>query len=560
MDKFAVTFLLLLNVLCTEAQVTLSTNFVDTAYREQVLHNVWQVANDISPHYKGSEDGPQIRPDLKMNIIRLSGGVENDGGKDTGYDMVEWSNITNDYVYDFARLLEVIDKADEHSDEIYQLVIDNVPWCFQRGYTFVDLDKENFDGIHFRKFEEIEQYGNALPPGNMQEYGEYVEALMQTLVDKYGMDRVKSWRFRVGSEIESPGHWKGTAKDFVDYLDVSIRAIRKVVPKAHVGIHTREPNYEAISAKGLNYKGGNFVSFHNEILEHCYSNDLRIDSWGLSYYIQFDKAGEFYADDRWYDERVLPLVNHPKWNSNTEINIAEFKATASFRGPDGRAATLRSATSHGEVAHIAMSDLFYKHPELDQIHRWLQYENVKDGVADKALLSLVGNTQYRTVVSGTPDNPSNTIGGIITLDEDSNTYEALIYNYNGESTSYGPPQTVVLSLTTNFPVGTKLQYRSSYYTRSHNKLQSFINEPDFEDSWYVDDITEGQKSGEPERILKPAIYTNLYLPYNGHEEYTPGKWMDITTVQGSDGNTTESEIVIETRLHSFAFRKMKIKP
>ena len=137
----------------------------------------------------------------------------------------------------------------------------------------------------------MEQYGNALPPSDMAEYRQYVEALMQTLVDEYGIQRVRKWRFRVGSEIESPGHWKGTAEDFIDYLDVSMRAIRKIVPNAHVGVHTREPNYRAVSHRGVNYKGEPFVSFHREILNHCANNNLRIDSWGLSYYIQFDKPG-----------------------------------------------------------------------------------------------------------------------------------------------------------------------------------------------------------------------------------------------------------------------------
>ncbi|MGB7396118.1 MAG: hypothetical protein WA913_17180, partial [Pricia sp.] len=555
MKKLFGLFLVFMVYTLAGAQVKVSTNFIDESNRKAPIPNVWQVANDISPSYKGNDDGPQIRPDLKMNIIRLSGGIKSNGLKNTDYDMVEWSEKANDYVYDFTRLLRVIDKADEHSDEIYQLVIDNVPWAFQRGYTFVDLDKNNFDGVHFRKFEEIEQYGNALPPSDMKEYGQYVEALVKTLVDEYGMDRVEKWRFRIGTEIESPGHWKGTAEDFVDYLDVSIRAIRKIVPTAHVGVHTREPDYVAIPVKGLNYKGEQFVSFHNEILEHLHENNLSVDSWGLSYYIQFDKEGEFHTDEDWYDERVAPFVNHPKWNSDTDIYIGEFKATSSFRGPDGRAATLKDVSSRGEVAHIAMSKLFYEHPELNQIHRWLQFKDVKDDVASKELFSMVGHTRYQTTVNGEPEKPSNIVDGIFTLDEETDTYEALIYNYNGESTSYEPAQTVNLSLVTSLPVGTELQYRSSYYTRSHNKLQSFISEPDFQESWYVDNIKEGQKLGEAMRVLKPEIYNNRYVPYDGYDEYQLGDWMNITTEARSDGSDKGSEISLETSLESFSFRK-----
>ena len=543
-----------------KAQVNVTTNFLDGADKRASIYDVWQVANDISPSYEGSQDVAQIRPDMKMNIIRLSGGIKDGKQKNTDYDMVRWSDAANDYVYDFSRLLNVINKADENGDKIYQMVIDNVPWCFQRGYTFVDLDKNHYDGVHFRKFEEVEQYGNALPPYDMAEYGQYVEAFMQTLVDNYGMNRVKNWRFRIGSEIESPGHWKGTAEDFIAYLDVSMRAIRKVVPDAHIGIHTRQPRYSAVSVKGLNYKGEKFVSFSKEILDHCSKNNLLINSWGLSYYVQFDKKGEFYTDEKWYDDFVLPLVSSPKWNKNTEINLEEFKATASFKGPDGTAVTLKSESTHGEVAHIALSNLFYKHPELNQIHRWIQTKNTKDDIANKELLTMVGETRYESTVKGKPDISSNVIDAIFAKDEANSTYKALLYNYNGDSTSYQSKQPVNLSFVTEFPVGTKFQYRNSNYTQRHNKLQSFANEPGFQEDWYVDGINEGQKLGEDKRVLKPEVYNNRYIPYNGYLKYAPTQWMNITTVPRSDGGNKGSEIVVKTDIESFAFRKFEFKP
>ena len=148
--KTACLFFVLLHVFTAQAQVKLSTNFMSQVDKKAPLHDVWQVANDIAPTYEGSRDDAQIRPDLKMNVIRLSGGVGS-GSKDLEYDMVRWSNAANDYVYDFSRLLRVIDKADQHGDEIYQLVIDNVPWAFQRGYTFVDLDKNQLRWCSFPK-------------------------------------------------------------------------------------------------------------------------------------------------------------------------------------------------------------------------------------------------------------------------------------------------------------------------------------------------------------------------------------------------------------------------
>ncbi|MGB5943848.1 MAG: hypothetical protein WBG71_13280 [Leeuwenhoekiella sp.] len=560
MKKYLYNLLLTFSFQAVLGQVTLSTDFSDESMRGERLYDVWQVANDISPSYLGKDDEPQIRADLKMNCIRLSGGIKTGRERNLNYDMVKWNVDRQVYEYDFQRLLRVIDKAHEHGDEIYQLVLDNVPWCFQRGFTFVSLDKNSYDGLHFREFEAVEQYGNALPPDNMDAYGDYIEALITTLVDRYGKEQVKNWRFRIGSEIESPGHWKGSADDFVNYLDISMSAIKNVLPEAHVGIHTREPNYVAVSHKGLNYKGEKFVSFHNKILEHCYNNNIQLDSWGLSYYIQFDQEGRFNTDETWYDEFVSPLVNHPKWNTNTEINLEEFKATASFKGPDSSRVTLKSGTSHGEVAHIALANLFYQHSELNQIHRWLQYKNTIDGIANRELLSMVGKTRYKTKSGGSLINANNQLDAIFAKAEGTNIYEILIYNYNGTSTTYETPEKIDLSFVTRFPPGTKFKYRSSYYSNSHNKLQSFVAEPDFQESWYIEGITKGQKMGEANRVLKKDIYDSLYKSYQGHEEYKFSKWKNVTAKPSPDDSQTGSIITIKTELHSFAFRKFEIVP
>ena len=54
-----------------EAQVTLSTDFTDNAKQNEPLHNIWSVANRISP-----KNGSNIRPGLKMNTVRMIGGIK----------------------------------------------------------------------------------------------------------------------------------------------------------------------------------------------------------------------------------------------------------------------------------------------------------------------------------------------------------------------------------------------------------------------------------------------------------------------------------------------------
>lgn len=91
-------------------------------------------------------------------------------------------------------------------------------------------------------------------------------------------------------------------------------------------------------------------------------------------------------------------------------------------------------------------------------------------------------------------------------------------------------------------------------------MQSFVNEPNFQENWYVEGITEGQKLGEAKRVLKPDIYNRLYQPILVIKSTPTGEWKYITTQANSNESVLGSEIVIQTDLQSFAFRKFEFMP
>jgi len=72
--NFLIKFLFLLLsftlVTITQGQVKLSTDFTSESDKKLPIHNVWNVANRISPR-----NGSNIRPGLKMNIVRMVGGI-----------------------------------------------------------------------------------------------------------------------------------------------------------------------------------------------------------------------------------------------------------------------------------------------------------------------------------------------------------------------------------------------------------------------------------------------------------------------------------------------------
>ncbi|MEN8878555.1 MAG: hypothetical protein ABF311_00190, partial [Polaribacter sp.] len=91
------------------AQVNLSTDFTDETKKNQPLHNIWSIANRISP-----TNGSNIRPGIKMNIVRMIGGIKKTVNgknlKDLDFDTCLYDSINNVYVYKFERLTDRLDK------------------------------------------------------------------------------------------------------------------------------------------------------------------------------------------------------------------------------------------------------------------------------------------------------------------------------------------------------------------------------------------------------------------------------------------------------------------
>ena len=57
-------------IIQTQGQVKLSTDFTSETDKKLPIHDVWNVANRISPR-----NGSNIRTGLKMNIVRMIGGI-----------------------------------------------------------------------------------------------------------------------------------------------------------------------------------------------------------------------------------------------------------------------------------------------------------------------------------------------------------------------------------------------------------------------------------------------------------------------------------------------------
>ncbi|PWG06651.1 GH39 family glycosyl hydrolase [Polaribacter aquimarinus] len=530
------------------AQVTLSTDFTDSANKKEPLHNIWSIANRISP-----KNGSNIRPGLKMNIVRMIGGIKKtvDGKnvKDLEFDTCLYDSINNVYVYKFERLTDRIDKILNSQTEIHQIVLDQPSWAFQHGYTFIPAGTR--DNINFREDEQISIYGNSLPPANKQAYHDYIKALMTHLVATYGEEKVLSWRFRVGSEIETPEHWYGTKQDFIEHFGNTEKAVRAALPNAIVGLHTRAPDFLYKNGTVLNYKGEPFASFAKDLIEYCADNNVRYDFWGVSDYVVLG-SGTLRNMSIKYDHLFADLVNHPKWNTNAIIDLMEYATVTTMNGADGKG-FINAETTHAEIVELYFSNIYYKNKDkgLDLVYRWGNKTGTVDPPGITVLNTMNGKDHYTTTISGTPQTSTNDIDAIFAKKANATEYDVLLYNYNNSSLTYRDSENVNVSFTSELSEGTTLYYRNIAYSKDNNKLQNFLKEnAGFVKSGFND-------RGSPDRILTEAGLA-AYLAYENPNPHKYSNWKSIVTTARTDGKSG-SLISLQTEISSFAFEKFEFR-
>jgi len=541
-------------VCCTcqvlQAQVTVSTDFTDVELQRQEMSNLWTVVNRISPRF-----GPGTRPELKLNLIRMIGGINKvvDGVKvpDLDFDPCTYDTNTGTYVYNWDPLIERFDNIVNSGVAIHQVVLDQPPWAFQHGYTFIP--EGTMDGVNFREDERVTGYGNSLPPADKAAYHAFIQALITKLVETYGEELVMSWQFRVGSEIETPDHWKGTEQDFIDHFANTVSAVRSVLPDAKIGIHTRKPDYLYQNGTVLNYKGEVIKSFADGLIEYCHDNDVRYDFWGTSDYVIITRAKDIDMSGK-YDRLFAPLVDHPKWNPDATLDIMEYKTVTTMDGADG-GGTVNCVSSHRDIVELAFAQQFYQHADqgLENIFRWGNRPGSTDPIGISMLNTMNGQTRYETQVTGTSANAGNQLQAFFGKSTEDEAFDVLVYNYNGDSFDYMPEEDVVLRFTIDQPAGTVLKYRSLSYTKENNELQAFLeNEP--LSGWIKSDF---HRYGDPGRTLNEdgAAAFSTFVHTNEAEF---GSWQLIKSVERPDGKPG-SMVEIDTALSSFAFKKYEFQ-
>jgi hypothetical protein len=232
----------------------------------------------------------------------------------------------------------------------------------------------------------------------------------------------------------------------------------------------------------------------------------------------------------------------------------EYAVIIGMSAPDG-GSYLTSVTSHTEVANIVLSHVFYKNEDkgLEKVFRWGQRPGDEETISIAMLKSMKGKTRFETQISGKTKNNNNQLDAIFSLDEKKKSVDVLLYNFNHQSLDYLQVEPLVLSFITDFPVDSKLKFRSYSYGKEQNKFQKFLeNEP--KSGWILPGF---DKKGSPSRILNEEGKI-AWAKFKDLNQDIFTSWDKITTSPRVDGGKG-SVISISTQLPSFAFQKFEFR-
>lgn len=279
-----------------------------------------------------------------------------------------------------------------------RIVLDNVPWEMVEN-------------------KEVNTYGNTNPPDDYDIWRKYINAFLQTLINEFGYNEVKTWRFRVATEPNySPQHWNGTKDEFFKHYDITVDEVLKVIPDAIIG-------------PGNNLTE-NVATFTTEIIDHCANGTnyvtgekgTQMDFFCISYYEKIDEntiklpnTVQPYRDK---------LDSYPQFR-DIPFDIQEFGILRDENRVRGQ--SLTDATEFGASWYARIADLAYDY-RITEIYDWgqeVESSNLPQGRRNvtEMFLKMEGGNRVEAI------DQINGHAGVISVVKGDVIY-LLVYNHN----------------------------------------------------------------------------------------------------------------------------------
>jgi xylan 1,4-beta-xylosidase len=104
-------------------------------------------------------------------------------------------------------------------------------------------------------------------PKDMNVYKQFIQAVVQHCVDKYGAADVGQWYWEVWNEPDYPGFWNHTLTDYYQLYDYAVDGATAVLPNILIGGPSttdagRRRSAPSCSTRGARTSAWTFVSSH----------------------------------------------------------------------------------------------------------------------------------------------------------------------------------------------------------------------------------------------------------------------------------------------------------
>ncbi|OUS76429.1 hypothetical protein B1748_12155 [Paenibacillus sp. MY03] len=293
---------------------------------------------------------------------------------------------------------------------------------------------------------------NVSPPDDYNVYYDYMLAMADALVDEFGVNEMKSWKWGVLTEFENGDMFKAgsvnaqqTKEAYLKLYDYTVDALQEAIGEDNliVGAHAMAvsaglwSHLEFIDhvAKGVNKKTGEIGTQLNFITGSYYD----------------EQPGEPNPSYKSLKDTLNSLRARAVENGlmNLEIGIDEGRILA---GMDGVALAPRAVGHSFQAAADARLFRQLHDWNIDFFSLWsLTTDGIWSGVDSVSTnifnlsYRMVGDQQITPQVAGSPNDPGNEIGGIGGYNEAENKLHLMVYNYNAdiEATMEETPTLVV---------------------------------------------------------------------------------------------------------------------
>ena len=424
-------FLLMSFSINAQDRVLLEADYTNTTRVKKNIQYPLNVFNRISP-INGFRR-PENIDQASLCLVRPLGGVATNGSPDLDRDTYKWDG--DKFITDFAPLKKQIDNVLNAGLDVYQIVLDNPSWDFQRDAN------GNLPGGSYLG----ETYGNAEPPTDFNAWAQYLRQVMNFLVTTYGREKLADIQFGIGREIGTRGHWTGTQQEFFRFYRRSVEAVRSVMPEAKIGSHF-------LWGSANNSWGTDFVKW-------CKENDVPYDFVGVSYYPAYNRANRTNFKQVYRDDFSV-IKDIPEWNNDAKFEIHEFALTSSFGGNSFTSAPVEYQNSF----LVGWMKQFFEN-DIENLFQWGTGDH--SAPANTEILELRGDTYHLNSINGTQNSSSNYVDAIFTSKPNSNELNIMAYNYNSNPNS-DTAEDLRFIANVNAPAGSSYRYRSAVFNRSNS--------------------------------------------------------------------------------------------